>query len=40
MIGRMKTDGHLDRNFLAGVRGDAINAQLCGAGYNLPLILN
>jgi IS5 family transposase len=36
----MKTDGRLDRNFLAGSRGDAINALLCGAGYNLRLILN
>ena len=36
----MKADGRLDRNFLAGVRGDAINALLCGAGYNLRLILN
>jgi Transposase DDE domain len=40
VIGHMKTDGRLDRNFLAGVRGDAINALLCGAGYNLRLILN
>jgi IS5 family transposase len=36
----MKTDGRLDRNFLAGARGDAINALLCGAGYNLRLVLN
>ena len=36
----MKTDGRLDRNFLAGTRGDAINALLCGAGYNLRLILS
>jgi transposase, IS5 family len=40
VIGHMKTDGRLGRNFLAGVRGDAINALLCGAGYNLRLILN
>lgn len=40
LIGHMKTDGRLDRNFLAGVRGDAINALLCGAGYNLRMILN
>jgi transposase, IS5 family len=40
LIGHMKTDGRLDRNFLAGARGDAINALLCGAGYNLRLILN
>ena len=26
VIGHMKTDGHLDCNFLAGTRGDAINA--------------
>ena len=36
----MKTYGRFDRNFLAGARGDAINALLCGAGYNLRLILN
>ena len=40
LIGHMKTDGRLDRNFLVGRRGDAINALLCGAGYNLRLILN
>jgi IS5 family transposase len=40
VIGHMKTDGRLDRNFLAGARGDAANALLCGAGYNLRLILN
>jgi IS5 family transposase len=40
VIGHMKVAGRLDRNFLAGVRGDAINAMLCGAGYNLRLILN
>jgi IS5 family transposase len=40
LIGHMKTDGRLDRNFLAGARGDAINALLCGAGYNLRLVLS
>jgi IS5 family transposase len=40
VIGHMKSDGRLDRNFLAGARGDAINALLCGAGYNLRLVLN
>ncbi|MBV8524074.1 MAG: IS5/IS1182 family transposase, partial [Acetobacteraceae bacterium] len=39
-IGHMKSDGRLDRNFLAGTRGDATHALLCGAGYNLRLILN
>ena len=40
VIGHMKADGRLDRNFLAGRSGDAINALLCGAGYTLRLILN
>jgi transposase, IS5 family len=40
VIGHMKTDGRLDRNFLAGAQGDAVNALLCGTGYNLRLILN
>ena len=39
-IGHMKTDGRLDRNYLAGADGDAINALLCGAGSNLRLLLN
>lgn len=39
IIGHMKTDGHLGRNFLNGEAGDAINALLCGAGYNLRKIL-
>lgn len=34
----MKTDGHLGRNFLLGVDGDAINAVLAGADHNLPLL--
>jgi transposase, IS5 family len=40
VIGHMKSDGRLDRNFLAGTRGDAINALLSGAGYDIRLILN
>ena len=39
-IGHMKTDGRLDRNFLNGKNGDAINALLAAAGHNLRLILN
>jgi hypothetical protein len=31
----MKTDGPFDRNFLAGVGGDAANALLHGTGYNI-----
>lgn len=29
----------LGRNFLKGVKGDAMNALLCGAGHNLRKIL-
>ncbi|ABA57191.1 transposase, IS4 family [Nitrosococcus oceani ATCC 19707] len=39
IIGHMKNDGLLHRNYLKGVEGDAINAILCGAGQNLRLIL-
>ena len=39
-IGHMKTDGRLDRNFLKGHAGDAINALLAAAGHNVRLILN
>jgi IS5 family transposase len=39
VIGHMKSDGRLARNFLKGVEGDAMNALLCGAGYNLRKIL-
>lgn len=38
VIGHMKTDGHLGRNFLLGAEGDAINAILAGAGHNLRLL--
>jgi IS5 family transposase len=39
VIGHMKSDGRLGRNFLKGVAGDAMNALLCGAGHNLRKIL-
>jgi IS5 family transposase len=39
VIGHMKADGRLGRNFLKGTRGDAMNALLCGAGHNLRKIL-
>ena len=39
VIGHMKSDGRLARNFLKGVEGDAINALLCGVGHNLRKIL-
>jgi hypothetical protein len=31
----MKNEGLLGRNFLKGMKGDAINAILCGVGHNL-----
>ena len=40
VIGHMKNDGKLGRNYLLGALGDAINALLCGAGHNIRLILN
>ena len=39
VIGHMKTDGKLRRNYLLGALGDTINALLCGAGHNIRLIL-
>jgi IS5 family transposase len=39
VIGHMKTDGHLDRNFLHGRHGDHANAVLTAVGYNLRLVL-
>ncbi|MCC5832012.1 MAG: IS5 family transposase, partial [Chlamydiales bacterium] len=40
MIGHMKSDGKLDRNYLKGREGDCFNAILCGIGHNIRLILN
>lgn len=39
MIGHMKNDGLLRRNWLKGSLGDALHAVLCGAGHNLRMIL-
>jgi IS5 family transposase len=39
IIGHMKNDGLLGRNYLKGELGDALNAILCGAGHNIRLIL-
>jgi len=39
IIGHMKEDGKLGRNYLSGVLGDKINALLCGAGHNIRIIL-
>ena len=40
VIGHMKTDGHLGRNFLKGAHGDHANAVLTAVGYNFRLILS
>jgi len=39
VIGHMKEDGKLGRNYLKGRLGDKINALLCGGGHNLRIIL-
>jgi hypothetical protein len=39
LIGHMKPDGLLDRNWLKGQAGDAMHVVLCAAGQNLRLIL-
>lgn len=39
MIGHMKSEGRLGRNWLKGTLGDAMHAVLCGAGHNLRMIL-
>lgn len=39
MIGHMKADGLLGKNWLKGAEGDALHALLCRAGHNLRMIL-
>jgi len=39
LIGHLKNDGHLGRNFLKGRHGDQFNAVMSGIGYNLRAIL-
>lgn len=39
IIGHMKSDGLLGRNYLKGSAGDKINAVLCGIGHDLRVIL-
>ncbi len=39
VIGHLKSDGRMGRNYLQGMDGDAINVLLCCAGHNLRLIL-
>ena len=38
-IGHLKSDFGMDRNFLRGLLGDAVNALLAGAAYNLKMRL-
>ena len=38
VIGHLKSDGHLGRNFLRGTEGDAANVILAAAGHNLRLL--
>jgi IS5 family transposase len=40
VIGHIKNEHRMDRNYLAGKAGDAINAVLAAAGYNFRLLLN
>jgi IS5 family transposase len=39
VIGHLKDDGHLGRNFLKGRHGDQNNAVLSAIGHNLRLVL-
>jgi transposase, IS5 family len=40
VIGHIKNEHRMERNYLAHTQGDAINAILAAAGYNFRLILN
>jgi IS5 family transposase len=40
IIGHLKEDGKLGRNYLKGIKGDEINALLSEAGFNIRTILN
>lgn len=39
VIGHLKSEHRMDRNYLAGEQGDAVNAVLAAAGYNFSLLL-
>ena len=39
VIGHIKNDGRLGRNYLKGKSGDVINARLAAVGYNFRLLL-
>jgi IS5 family transposase len=40
VIGHIKNEHRMGRNYLAGTNGDAINAILAAVGYNFRLLLN
>lgn len=40
VIGHLKNEHRMDRNYLAGQHGDAINAILATVGYNFSFLLN
>ena len=40
VIGHMKADGKLERHWLQGTHGDAVNVVLVAAGHNVRLLLN
>ena len=40
VIGHIKNEHRMGRNYLAGTQGDAINAVLAAAGYNFRQLLN
>jgi transposase, IS5 family len=40
VIGHIKNEHRMGRNFLAHTQGDAINAVLAAAGYNFRQLLN
>ena len=39
IIGHLKNEHRMDRNYLAGKQGDAVNALLAAVGYNFSLLL-
>ena len=39
VIGHIKAEHRMNRNYLAGRQGDAVNAVLAAAGYNFSLLL-
>lgn len=40
VIGHIKAEHRMDRNYIAGEQGDAVNAVLAAAGYNFSQLLN